>query len=115
MSRSVTVVMRNLPLDFTNEEVAAALWATVGINVDPQQIRTTSGTYSKQAFIPLTDDNLVEFLTRNFKDTAVLREQQVVPYFETVQNPRLRVSSAQKKREFAASFYSEQGLVHAAP
>ncbi len=110
MSRSVTVVMRNLPLDFTNEEVAAALWATVGINVDPQQIRTTSGTYSKQAFIPLTDDNLVEFLTRNFKDTAVLREQQVVPYFETVQNPRLRVSSATFELPDGKTEYNRVGV-----
>lgn len=93
MSRSVTVVMRNLPLDFTNEEISASLWASVGINAVPQQMRTTSGTYSKQAFIPLTDKDLCEFLSRNFAETAVLRGQQVVPYFETVQNPRLRVSS----------------------
>jgi hypothetical protein len=91
--RSVTVVMRNLPLDFTNEEVAAALWEKVGIAVDPQQIRTTSGTYSKQAFIPLTDDNLVEFLSRNFADTAVLYEQKAPPYFAVAVNPRFRVSS----------------------
>jgi hypothetical protein len=85
--------MRNLPLDVTNEEVSSMLWSVVGVNVDPQQIRTTSGTFSKQAFIPLTDDNLVEFLTRNFKDTAVLHEQKAAPYFAVVANPRFRVSS----------------------
>jgi hypothetical protein len=93
MSRSVTVVMRNLPLDFTNEEVAAALWAVVGINVDPQQIRTTSGTFSKQAFIPLTDKDLCEFLSRNFADTAVLYEQKAPPYFAVAANPNFRISS----------------------
>ncbi len=93
MSRSVTVVMRNLPLDFMNEEVAAALWAVVGINVAPQQIRTTSGTFSKQAFIPLTDKDLCEFLSRNFADTAVLCEQQAPPYFAVAANPRFHISS----------------------
>ena len=93
MSRSATVVMRNLSLDFTNEEVAAALWATVGIACDPQTINTSTGAYSRQAFIPLTDDNLVEFLNRNFKDTAVLHEQKAPPYFVLPVNPSIRVSS----------------------
>jgi hypothetical protein len=93
MSRSVTVVMRNLPLDFTNEEVAASLWAVVGINVDPQQIRTTSGTYSKQAFIPLIDKDLCEFLSRNFAETVVLHDQKAPPHFVTTALPSFRVSS----------------------
>jgi hypothetical protein len=93
MSRSVTVVMRNLPLDFTNEEVAASLWATVGINADPQQMRTSSGTYSKQAFILLTDEDLCEFLSRNFAETAVLHDQKAPPHFVTAANPRFRISS----------------------
>lgn len=92
--RSVTVVMRNLPLDFTNEEVAAALWEKVGIACDPQTINTSAGAYSRQAFIPLTDDNLVEFLSRNFADTAVLYEQKAPPYFVTANRPsRLHISS----------------------
>jgi hypothetical protein len=93
MSRSATVVMRNLPLDFTNEEVASALWATVGINVDPQTINTSTGAYSRQAFIPLTDENLCEFLSRNFADTAVLYEQKAPPYFAVAANPNFRISS----------------------
>lgn len=83
MSRAVTVVMRNLPLDFTNEEVAAALWERVGIACDPQTITTSTGAYSRQAFIQLTEENLVEFLNRNFADTAVLYEQKAAPYFVT--------------------------------
>jgi len=85
--------MRNLSLDMTNEEVAAALWEKVGIAVDPLQIRATSGTYSKQAFIPLTDKDLCEFLSRNFAETAVLSEQKAPPYFVPAANPSFRLSS----------------------
>ena len=110
MSRSVTVVMRNLPLDFTNEEVAASLWATVGINVDPQQIRTTSGTYSKQAFIPLTDKDLCEFLSRNFAETAVLHDQKAPPHFVTAANPRFRISSVTVELPGPAEDLNKNGI-----
>ncbi len=110
MSRSVTVVMRNLPLDFTNEEVAASLWATFGINADPQQIARLQETYSKQAFILLTDDNLVEFLSRNFAETAVLRDQKAPPHFVTAANPRFRISSVTVELPDGKTEYNRVGV-----
>jgi hypothetical protein len=110
MSRSVTVVMRNLPLDFTNEEIAASLWATVGINADPQQMRTSSGTYSKQAFILLTDEDLCEFLSRNFAETAVLHDQKAPPHFVTAANPRFRISSVTVELPGPAEDLNKNGI-----
>jgi hypothetical protein len=90
---SVTVVMRNLPLDATAEEVSAMLWTTVGINAAPEKMRTTDGTFSKQAFVQITDEDLCEFLSRNFQDTLPLPQQKAQPYFVQTQRRPPRASN----------------------
>jgi hypothetical protein len=89
---SLTVVMRNLPLDATNEEVSALLWTTVGINANPKNMRTTAGTFSKQAFIPITAEDMCEFLCRNFQDTLPLPQQKAAPYFVPTLKPSCKVT-----------------------
>lgn len=92
----VTLVAFNLPLDITSDEVAALLWAKIGLKVDPLHITCRNAEYSANAFFRVTAAYIVELLNRNFS-TDILEGQRAAVRFERKEwkgdPPRLKVSS----------------------
>jgi hypothetical protein len=81
--RKLVVVGFSFPLGYTPPQVSELLWSQIGLNVDPADITTKdTGTYSASAFISLTEDSLVEFLSRQFETCILGNEQSGAVRFE---------------------------------
>ncbi len=81
--RKLVVVGFNFPLGYTPQQVSELLWSQIGLNVDPADISCKdTGQYSSSAFIYLSDQNLVEFLNRQFETCILGNERNGAVRFE---------------------------------
>ena len=74
--RTLSVVIHELPIGSTSQQVSDLIWAQVGLYSDPQTIRIKPNQTSATAFVTFCDADLVEFLNRNF-DGVTLSEKPV--------------------------------------
>src|SRR5271170_7855798 len=78
--RQLLIVMLNLPLGTTPTEVESLMWERLGLHVQGVSTKDT-GKFSASAFMPVTEDDLLDLLARNF-DGMILGEQRDPVRFE---------------------------------
>jgi len=75
----LTVAM-SLPLGSTPEQISELIWAQIGLNVDPTLITCKDSTYAASAFVRVTEDILVDFLTRCFEGCVLDGQREAVRF-----------------------------------
>lgn len=74
--RKLIVVGFSFPLGYTPQQVSELLWSQIGLNVSASDISCkNTGQFSSSAFVYLSDENLVEFLNRQF-ETCILGDKR---------------------------------------
>ena len=78
--RTLTVIIQNQPLGSTPQQISDLLWEQVGLYANPNTIKTLDHACSTQAFVTFTDEDLIEFLNRNFEQRILDGQTQPVKF-----------------------------------